>query len=469
MYGFVMTLALRAIDHLRSYSLASAIKRTRVARVNRNRCAGTTPRTAGGCGFLIVLLMAQVALADKIRILEDPNESAQARVDLIQQAKHSVDAQYYIVGDDYFTLAGLALLRDAARRGCEVRLIIDGRSNKLSSGVHAHLNREHVFIKLYHPVRLDKLFLVSHRMHDKGLNIDHRCMIRGGRNVEGDYFGYEKRNYVDRDVYVEGKGVKESVAYFDRLWNSEEVSDVIHIHDPQGTRARDGGRVLDEAWERLRTGKKPRVNTHTNWSTRAREVSPVEFLYDPVGRKDVEFGIAQNLRQKLLRTRHSVLIETPYLVPTKELLADLIELKKRGVTQIEMVTNSTASNDDMLVALGYEAGKKKLLQLGVDLWEYKGPNSIHAKSAVLDNKMALIGSFNIDPRSQHLNTETGVAISDEKIALELRRYIDVHKTNCTRITADQLRATDQSVPLSASQRFKVSILKMLLLVLRGQL
>ena len=70
--------------------------------------------------------------ADKVRIVEDPREASQIRVDLIQQAKRSIDAQYYIVGDDYFTYAGLALLRDAARRGCRVRVIIDGRSNKIS-------------------------------------------------------------------------------------------------------------------------------------------------------------------------------------------------------------------------------------------------------------------------------------------------------------------------------------------------
>jgi putative cardiolipin synthase len=210
------------------------------------------------------------------------------------------------------------------------------------------------------------------------------------------------------------------------------------------------------------------VNSGIDWSAKAREVKPVEFLHDPVGKKNIEFGIAQALRLKLLQTRRSVLIETPYLVPTKELLDDLEVLRKRGVEKIEMITNSSSSNDDLLVSIGYEAAKKKLLHLGVDLWEYKGPNTIHAKSAVLDDKLALIGSFNMDPRSQRLNTETAVAIPDEVTAQQLRRNINVHKANCTHITSEQLVGPDLSHP-PLSKRVKLSFLKLLLPFLHAQL
>jgi cardiolipin synthase C len=414
------------------------------------------------------LALLHQARADKVRIIEDPREASQIRVDLIQQAKRSIDAQYYIVGDDYFTFAGLALLRDAARRGCQVRLIIDGRSNKIPPAVHAHLKREKVFIKIYHPFTLAKLGWITKRMHDKGLDIDRKRMIRGGRNVEGDYFGYAKKNFVDRDVYVEGKAVTESAEYFDRLWNSSEVV-APKINDPTGAQAEEGAKVLDAARQRLRMGKIVQLDSGNAWGARSREVDRVDFLHDPVGKKDKEFGIAQELRQALRNTRKSVVIETPYLVPTKELFTDLAYLKKQGVKKIEMITNSVSSNDSMLVQLGYETAKKKLLRLGVELWEYKGPDCLHAKSAVLDDRLALIGSFNIDPRSQHLNTETAVAINDRTTAQQLARYIDAHKPNCTRITSSQMVAPKESERLSAGKRFKVSFLKALLPLLRGQL
>ena len=422
----------------------------------------------GRLSFALALCLFGQARADKVRIIEDPREASQIRVDLIQQAKRSIDAQYYIVGDDYFTYAGLALLRDAARRGCQVRLIIDGLSNKIPKSVHAHLRRERVFIKIYHPFMLAKLGWIVRRMHDKGLDIDRKRMIRGGRNVEGDYFGYAKTNFVDRDVYVDGKAVAESAAYFDRLWNSREVV-APKINDPTGARAEEGGRMLDAARNRLRASKIVRLNTGNDWTARSREVGRVDFMHDPVGKKNVEFGIAQELRQALRQTRKSVVIETPYLVPTKELFTDIDYLKKRGVKKFEMITNSVSSNDSLLVQLGYETAKKKLLRLGVELWEYKGPDCLHAKSAVLDDRLALIGSFNIDPRSQHLNTETAVAINDRTTAQQLTRYMDAHKPNCTRITSSQLVAPRESERLSAGKRLKVSFLKALLPLLRGQL
>ena len=48
-----------------------------------------------------VCLLSSPAFADKVRILETTADAAQVRIDLIQQAKHSIDAQYHIVGNDF--------------------------------------------------------------------------------------------------------------------------------------------------------------------------------------------------------------------------------------------------------------------------------------------------------------------------------------------------------------------------------
>jgi len=417
---------------------------------------------------LALCVTALVGRADKVRILEKPADASQARIDLIQQAKHSIDAQYYIVGKDYFTLAGLALLREAARRGCKVRLIIDAQSDKIPSAVQSHLSKENVAVKLYHPFTFRRLAWVTHRMHDKGLNVDGHKMIRGGRNIEGAYFGYAARNFIDRDVYVEGKSPRVASAYFEELWNSPEVASP--RVDSSAARAEEGRRILDQAHQELRARKGRKLNSGTDWGAGAREVAHVEFLHDPVGQKDFREGIAQALRRKLRRTRHSILIETPYLVPTKLLLADLTDVKQEGVSKIEFITNSVASNDSTLVQLGYEVGKKDLQKRGAKLWEFKGPDTLHAKSAVLDDRVALIGSFNIDPRSQHLNTETAVVIEDEVTARQLSRNINAHKAQCTHVNDGGGRQADQpATHMPLGKRIKTSLLRLMLPLLRGQL
>ena len=63
---------------------------------------------------------------DKVRFLHSDGDALQARVDLLQQAKQEIDVAYYIVSDDQVPLLFLSLLRDAARRGVTVRLLVDG-------------------------------------------------------------------------------------------------------------------------------------------------------------------------------------------------------------------------------------------------------------------------------------------------------------------------------------------------------
>ena len=77
-------------------------------------------------GLVLLLAVATTARADVYRLLDDDQQAAQARVDLFQQAKNEIDALYFLARNDRVTLAALALLRDAHRRGVNnVRLIVD--------------------------------------------------------------------------------------------------------------------------------------------------------------------------------------------------------------------------------------------------------------------------------------------------------------------------------------------------------
>ena len=110
-----------------------------------------------GLFLTIALLAIYVTLpaqaANQVRILHSDGDALQARVDLIQQAEYEINVSYYIVGDDEVPLLLLALLRDAAREGMTVRLLVDGHdgNNQMPRALQAHLLREGVAIKEYHP------------------------------------------------------------------------------------------------------------------------------------------------------------------------------------------------------------------------------------------------------------------------------------------------------------------------------
>jgi putative cardiolipin synthase len=184
------------------------------------RCLTARAAAAAAC---LALAAGPPAVADVFRILDGDQEAAQARIDLIQQARVSLDAEYFIVENDQASLVGLALLRDAARRGVSVRLIVDASFNEMSRPIQAYLLTQGVEIKEYHPFRISKLRWTTRRLHDKLVVADGERMLTGGRNIANPYFGFGERNYVDRDAFVAGRAAADARAYFHDLWYSPEV------------------------------------------------------------------------------------------------------------------------------------------------------------------------------------------------------------------------------------------------------
>jgi putative cardiolipin synthase len=112
---------------------------------------------------------------------------------------------------------------------------------------------------------------------------------------------------------------------------------------------------------------------------------------------------------------------------------------------IRISTNSLASTDDIRTFSGYSKQRKKLLQAGFDIREFRPDPaierelvrryrdlerlgspifSLHAKTLVIDGETVFIGTFNIDPRSANLNTEEGVIIKDRELAMQIEERIE---------------------------------------------
>ena len=134
--------------------------------------------------------------------------------------------------------------------------------------------------------------------------------------------------------------------------------------------------------------------------------------------------------------REEVLAATAYLVPGRKGAGDLIRLRRRGV-RVALLTNSLASTDVPTVHAGYSRYRRALLRAGIELHEYqrfgnRSPhrhsasvcNALHAKTIVVDRRLAWIGSFNLDPRSSRLNTEMAVLLESESLARELAARLE---------------------------------------------
>lgn len=416
--------------------------------------------------FVCLWLTTGLACADVFRVIDDDQAAAQVRVDLIQQAQRELAIELFRASDDRMVLGYLALLRAAARRGVKVRFLIDGVFNQLSKPVQAHLVQEGLEIREYHPLHVDKPHWFTRRLHDKMILVDRRHMLIGGRNLENPWFGiadksYVDRAYVDRDVYVQGTSAQDAHAYFMRLWQSDEVRDTaLGGYDPalaqqlcddswsaaefrrcEDTRreARAGltraAALIDQHWTQLKTGGFVHINPNMDWSRGQPDVAGVRFLHDPVARKGQDPGTFEAFLQYVDNANQSVLIETPYVVLSRNSLKAFQRAITRGV-KVRILSNSLAATQNFYAHAAYERKKARWVQMGLELWEYKGPKMLHAKSVVIDDRIAIVGNFNIDPRSEFWNTELAVVAHDQRSALQLRASMDAHLHNAWRIKSD---------------------------------
>ena len=369
--------------------------------------------------FAITLLVPFSARADLVRILDKDQEAAQARVDLIRQAHDRIEVLYFIAKDDRVSAAMLQLMRDARRRGVSVRMVIDGSFRRIPKGVLTHLRDEGVLIRTYHPFDLRHLTWVNHRMHDKLIVVDGKRYITGGRNLDESYFGLSKKtNYRDIDIYVDGASAAAAQQRFEQVWNSKDVA-LLHGHVTHRAKRNAAEHLGDSLAEMAHSGFID-LGPARDWSKSAIEVGPVQFFGG--------HGIGGDMTPLLETAKESIVIESPYFIPPR-FLRDLFLKKLAEGVRITVVTNSVKSTDGLLPQAGYLKYRGSLARAGIDFHEYKGPDCLHGKVIIVDGHLAMVGSYNIDPRSEYLNTEVMAIADDAELAHDLQRRIDKHIDN----------------------------------------
>jgi putative cardiolipin synthase len=281
-------------------------------------------------------------------------------------------------------------------------------------------------------------------MHTKSFTADSQITILGGRNIADEYFGArEDAKFGDLDVVGIGSIAKGVSNMFDSYWNHETALPVPAFanmpDDPaaelQKLRVRmeeSRGQIEQSKYADAVTTKEleflGKDNDVFDWA-------PYKLVYDSPdkgikSKSGPSIAITTPLLEALQSAEEELIVLSPYFVPLKTGIEIFSEIQARGV-QVTIITNSLAANNHATVHGGYSPSRKPLLRNGIRIYEVRPdadvPGSenfaasgakatMHTKAFLVDRKQVFIGSFNFDPRSANLNTESGVLIHSERMA-----------------------------------------------------
>jgi len=395
-----------------------------------------------------------------------------ARAWLCEAAEKSIDIQYFIFSTDNIGLIASDYLLRAADRGIQVRVIVDDIMVEADAdellALDAHPN---LAIKIYNPMANvgknfpQKIYNLAtdfkgfnQRMHNKTFIVDGKMVITGGRNIADEYFDYDHEyNFRDRDVLLIGKAVPAAQNSFETFWNhplSVPITEVVeankydlnaelkysYLHQYACNPGNFWPQVREKIDAMPATFERMQASGGLVWTDR------VAFISDVPGKNSSEGlsggGVCTDSLVSLVRqAKKSIDIQSPYLVTT-ELSQQLFRMAVQRGVKVNVLTNSLSSTDNLEAFSGYQRERETLLNIGVNIYEFKPDAAIrfkimtgalqkkidfkprfglHAKSAVIDEKIAVVGTFNLDPRSANLNTECVTIVRDDKIAGDLFR------------------------------------------------
>lgn len=456
------------------FCIACSAPKTEIPVQEQDFCASIHRNDSLSLSNTLSLVADSMQTKTGVYVLEDGGGSLIARAWLAEYAEKTIDIQYFIFSPDNVGLIASDYLVRAADRGVNVRLLVD--DVMVEAGVHEILtldSHHNIEIRIYNPgVNLGKNIVskikkfatdfrgANQRMHNKTFIVDGKVCITGGRNIADEYFDYDHEyNFRDRDVLLIGKvnaGIEKS---FDDFWTSKLSIPVTELVSEAELNRADTARFdrlhqyacnPENFWPQVRDRIQNLHKAFEAFQSQLVWLDDVHFVSDVPG-KNTATGLSgggvstDTLISLIAHAKSSIDIQSPYLVTSdlgKKLFKDAVN---RGV-KVRILTNSMASTDNMEAFSGYQRDRKKLLQTGVRIYEFR-PDAkerfqvmtgalqeklnytpifgLHAKSMVIDGKITIIGTFNLDPRSANLNTECVTVIRSEKIAEQVLRGMEI--------------------------------------------
>jgi cardiolipin synthase len=334
-----------------------------------------------------------------VELLQNGDEILPPMLDAIRRSRSTVHFATYIFWAGAVPELFAEALSDAARRGVIVRLVLDSEgSAPISKAVVKRLTDAGCRVEWFRRVRWFDFTRYNRRSHRRILVVDGVTGFTGGVGIADEWAGHADRpdHWRDTHVRVTGPAVGALQAAFADSWNLCTDELLLNARDYPPLAATGALPVY------------PVVSTPTNGTSEAQRV--------------VAACVAA-----ATRTLHAT---NAYFVPGPAFIQSLCDASARGV-DVKIIVPGPY-HDQRIVRRASRHTWKALLAGGVGIYEYQ-PTMIHAKTFVVDGRVSLVGSINLDPRSFALNAECGVIVADAAFGDEMERVFADDLAKCRRV------------------------------------
>jgi cardiolipin synthase len=361
---------------------------------------------------------------NRVELLLNGVEIFPEMLSAIEHAETSINLLSYVYwqGDIARELADA--LSAAARRGVEVRVVLDAMGAQSKDPVLVEqMTSAGCAFAWFNPVRWYSLGRFNHRTHRRVLVVDGRVGFTGGVGIASEWTGdaEDADHWRDDHFRFDGPVVRYLQGAFVENWR-QATGEVLT-----------GGSVF------------PAIEA-------AGEARMIVINTGPVGATS-EIGFSYWLMFHGARER--IYVSTPYFVPDPDLELGLADAARRGLDVRLLVPNDY--QDSRLVRYASQTWYRDLLMAGVRVYEYQ-PTMMHVKAVTVDRQWGVVGSANFDSRSFEINFEIAVAVFDSAFVEKLDASFEADLHNASEITLEEVegwswlaRARDQVARLVREQ------------------
>ena len=340
----------------------------------------------------------------------------------IKNAKKYIFIESFIINPGYMWNNILEILNNKSKKNIDIRIIYDdmGCMDKLPNNYPNILSKYNIKCIKFNKINTIFGSVMNNRDHRKIIIIDSKVAFIGGLNISDEYINKNSKlgNFKDSGISIKGDAVSSYIIMFLSIWNSYY-------------------KIEEDYNKYIIYNNKYKYNGLT-----------VPYQFNPLSKKRISYDVYINI---INNSKNYLYIFTPYLILDNILLKSIELAVKRGV-EIKIVVPKIPDKKGVYNLMEYYF--YKLINIGVKIYKYN--DYIHSKLFLCDDKIATIGSINLNYRSLFLDFESGIYLNSVDIISEIKKDMieTINNSNIiskNKVTPNLLKKIYQSILLLLSQ------------------